>query len=87
MRTHEIRDLRKVNGIVFEIYGMSARVIRYGAPYGKYIDEEILGDDVHLLNCIRPEEKGESVSIETLVQRAAEEICPGVECVYYEIMS
>lgn len=87
MQTHEIRDLRKVNGIVFEIYGMSARVIRYGAPYGKYIDEEILGEKVSLWNYIRPEDNGESPSMKLLVQRAAEQICPGNESVYFEIMA
>jgi len=87
MQTHEIRDLQKIKGVIFEIHGMTARVIRYGDPYGKYIDEEILSDGVRLWEHVRHGEDSESVSMQELVHRAALKICPNEKDIYFEIMS
>ena len=86
MRLHEIEGLEKVNGVIFEVYGKWARVIRYGAPYDEYIDEEILSEDVRLWEYIHNGEAEEAVPVKELVRRAAMKICPNEKDVYFEIM-
>ena len=86
MQVHKLRDLEKVHGVIFEIYGKCARVMRYGAPYDEYIVEEILSEEARLWEYVRHGEDEESVSMEELVRRAALEICPNEKDVYFEIM-
>ena len=86
LQVHELRNLKKAKGIIFEVYGKCARVMRYGAPYGEYIVEEILSEETRLWEYVRHGEDEESVSMGELVRRAALEICPNEKDVYFEIM-
>ena len=88
MRLHKLTELKQQNGIIFEIKGLTAKVARYGKPYGVYIEEEIVKENLRLDNYMSAKEVNSSryPSIRTLVRRAAKDICPDEADVYFEII-
>ena len=87
MRVHELTELKKQEGIIFEITGMTAHVARYAKPYGKYIKDKLLAENVRLDNYMTNKEivSFNKVSMKTLVRRAAKDICPEEKDIYFEI--
>jgi len=88
MRVHKLTGLKKQEGIIFEIKGLTAKVARYSKPYGEYIEDEILKENLRLDNYMSVKEVNSSKtpSFRSLVRRAAEDICPNEADVYFEII-
>jgi len=88
MRVHELTGLKKQEGIIFEITGMTAKVARYGKPYGEYIEDEILKENLRLDSYMSIKEVNSTRKpcFRTLVRRAAKDICPDEADVYFEII-
>lgn len=88
MRVHKLTNMKKQEGVIFEITGMYAKVSRYGKPYGEYIEEEVICEYVRLDNYMSKKEANSSKkpSFKTLVKRAAEDICLEEDDIYFEII-
>lgn len=85
MRVHELKNLKRQTGIIFEVISLTTtKVTRYGKPYGVYVEEKVIQENVVLQDYVNP--RGRKPSIKTLVRRAAQDVCPGEEVVFFENM-
>lgn len=80
MQVHQVTRTQQKMGVIFEVAGGRARVVRYGAPYGEYIIQEVLEEDADFCKYV---DITANIPIREVVEIMAQKICPNEKRVYF----